>query len=427
MHHFAYASGVLHAEEVDVRKIAEAVGTPFYCYSTATLERHYRVFAEAFADTDTLVCYAMKANSNQAVLRTLGDLGAGMDIVSEGELRRALAAGVPGDRIVFSGVGKTRDEMAFALDSGILCFNVESEPELTALSEIAVSKGVRAPISIRINPDVDAKTHKKISTGKSENKFGIPIARARDVYAHAARLDGLRITGVDMHIGSQITDLEPYDNAAFLLAELARDLMGDGHALRHIDLGGGLGVPYRDDNAPPPDPQAYAAVIKRHTSHLGLKLVFEMGRLIVGNAGILVTKVVYVKDGAGKTFVIVDAAMNDLIRPTLYDAFHNIRPVAAAAPDAPRVIADVVGPVCETGDYLALDRDLPAVKPGDLLAIMTAGAYGAVQANTYNSRLLVPEVLVKGADFAVVRPRPSYEELIGCDRLPNWLREAPRT
>jgi diaminopimelate decarboxylase len=311
--------------------------------------------------------------------------------------------------------------MAFALDSGILCFNVESEPELQALSEVALSKGTRAAISIRINPDVDAKTHKKISTGKSENKFGIPIASAREVYAHAARLKGLEVTGVDMHIGSQITDLEPYDNATALLAELARDLMGDGHRLRHIDLGGGLGVPYRDDNAPPPDPDAYAAVIKRHTKGLGLKLVFEMGRLIVGNAGVLVTRVIYVKKGAGKTFVIVDAAMNDLIRPTLYDAFHNIKPVAEPKADAARIKADVVGPVCETGDYLALARDLPALEPGDLLAIMTAGAYGAVQANTYNTRLLVPEVLVKGADYAVVRPRPTYEDLIGSDRIPAWL------
>src|SRR3954469_1099947 len=336
MHHFAYRDGVLHAEDVSLRRLADEVGTPFYCYSSATLERHYRVFAEAFADTNALVCFAMKANSNQAVLRTLANAGAGMDIVSEGELRRALAAGVPGQRIVFSGVGKTQEEMAFALDSGILCFNVESEPELEALSDVAVSKGRRAPISIRVNPDVDAKTHKKISTGKSENKFGIPIARARDVYAHAARLKGLEITGVDMHIGSQITDLEPFDNAAALLAELARDLMGDGHRLHHIDLGGGLGIPYRDDNAPPPDPQAYAAIIKRHIRDLGLKLVFEMGRLIVGNGGILVTSVIYVKSGAGKTFVIVDAAMNDLIRPTLYDAYHNIKPVVEPKPDAAR-------------------------------------------------------------------------------------------
>lgn len=421
MHHFAYRNGVLHAEDVDLRQIASEVGTPFYCYSSATLERHYRVFAEAFADRDTLVCYAVKANSNQAVLRTLGELGAGMDIVSEGELRRALAAGVPGQRIVFSGVGKTKREMSFALDSGILCFNVESEQELEALSEVAVSKGMCAPISIRINPDVDAKTHKKISTGKSENKFGIPIARARDVYAFAAKLPGIEVTGVDMHIGSQIIDLEPFDNASALLAELARDLMADGHKLRHIDLGGGLGIPYREDNEPPPDPQAYAAIIKRHTNDLGLKLVFEMGRLIAGNAGILVTQVIYVKEGADKSFVIVDAAMNDLIRPTLYDAFHDIKPVIEAGPNTGRLVADVVGPVCETGDYLALSRDMPALKAGDLIAIMTTGAYGAVTANTYNTRLLVPEVLVKNAGHAVIRPRQSYDDLIGLDRLPGWL------
>jgi diaminopimelate decarboxylase len=421
MHHFAYRDGVMHAEDVDLRRIADEIGTPFYCYSAATLERHYRVMAEAFADTDALVCYAMKANSNQAVLKTLARLGAGMDIVSEGELRRALAAGVPGDRIVFSGVGKTRSEMAFGLESGILCFNVESEPELEALSEVASAKGLRAPISIRINPDVDAKTHKKISTGKSENKFGIPIARAREVYGRAARLPGLAITGVDMHIGSQITDLSPYDNATALLAELARDLMADGHRLRHIDVGGGLGIPYRESNDPPPDPQAYAEIIKRHTGDLGLKLVFEMGRLIAGNAGILVTQVIYVKEGAGRNFVIVDAAMNDLIRPTLYDAYHDIKPVVEPKPRTGRIRADVVGPVCETGDYLAQDRDLPDVKPGDLLAVMTAGAYGAVQAGTYNTRLLVPEVLVRDGDHAVVRPRQTYEELIGLDRIPDWL------
>ncbi|MBD2749280.1 diaminopimelate decarboxylase [Microvirga sp. BT688] len=421
MHHFAYRDGVLHAEGVDLRRLADEVGTPFYCYSSATLERHYRVFAEAFTDTDALVCYAMKANSNQAVLKTLGRLGAGMDIVSEGELRRALAAGVPGERIVFSGVGKTKPEMAFALDNGILCFNVESEPELEALSEVAVSKGMRAPVSIRINPDVDAKTHAKISTGKSENKFGIPISRAREVYARAAALKGVEITGVDMHIGSQITDLSPFDNATALLAELARDLMADGHKLHHIDLGGGLGVPYRENNEPPPDPQAYAAIIKRHTKDLGLKLVFEMGRLIAGNAGVLIARVIYVKQGADKPFVIVDAAMNDLIRPTLYEAHHDIKPVTEASPDTPRIVADVVGPVCETGDYLALSRDMPQVKAGDLIAIMTAGAYGAVQANTYNTRLLVPEVLVRGDDHALVRPRPTYDDLIGFDQVPGWL------
>jgi diaminopimelate decarboxylase len=421
MHHFSYRKGVLHAEGVDLRALADQVGTPFYCYASATLERHYRVFAGAFADVDALVCYAVKANSNQAVIATLARLGAGMDIVSGGELRRALAADVPPERIVFSGIGKTRDEMAAGLEAGILCFNVESEPELAALSEVAASKGLRAPISVRVNPDVDAKTHRKISTGTSQDKFGIPISRAREVYAEAARLPGLKVTGVDMHIGSQITDLEPFENATQLLAELARDLMAEGHELRHIDLGGGLGVPYRDDDEPPPDPQAYAAVIKRHTGGLGLKLVFEMGRLISANAGILVTRVLYRKAGEGKTFVIVDAGMNDLIRPTLYDAYHAIKPVAEPAPGAPRVVADVVGPVCESGDYLALDRELPLVDPGDLLAVMTAGAYGAVQGGTYNTRLLAPEVLVRGAEAAIVRPRPSYHELIGLDRLPGWL------
>lgn len=422
MHHFAIRNGVLHAEDVDLRALADEVGTPFYCYSTATLTRHYEVFAQAFSGTDALVCYAMKANSNQAVLATLARLGAGMDIVSEGELRRALAAGVPGERIVFSGVGKTQAEMAAALDAGILCFNVESEPEMAALSEVAVSKGLIAPISVRVNPDVDAKTHAKISTGKYDNKFGIPISRARDVYAHAAAMPGLAITGVDMHIGSQITDLSPFDNATALLAELARDLMADGHRLHHIDLGGGLGVPYRHDNQPPPEPRAFADVVTKHTRGLGLKLVFEIGRMISGNAGILVTRVIYVKQGEGRTFLIVDAAMNDLIRPTLYDAHHDIRPVVDPGPGAPRQVVDVVGPVCETGDYLALGRDLPRAAPGDLLAIMTAGAYGAVQACTYNTRLLVPEVLVAGAEAAVIRPRTTYDELIGLDRLPGWLR-----
>jgi diaminopimelate decarboxylase len=421
MHHFTYRGGVMHAEDVGLPALASAVGTPFYCYSTATLTRHYQVFAEAFADRDALVCYAMKANSNQAVLKILGRLGAGMDIVSEGELRRALAAGVPGDLIVFSGVGKTREEMAVALDAGILCFNVESEPEMQALSEVAVSKGMRAPVSIRVNPDVDAKTHRKISTGRSENKFGIPISRAREVYAEAARLPGLEIAGVDTHIGSQITDLKPFDNATQLLAELARDLMADGFSLRHIDVGGGLGIPYREHDPPPPDPRAYAEVIGRHTKNLGLKLIFEIGRLIAGNAGILVTRVIYVKHGDGKTFVVVDAGMNDLIRPTLYDAHHDIKPVIESSANVPHAPADVVGPVCESGDYLALDRPMPPVREGDLLAVMTAGAYGAVQAGTYNTRPLVPEVMVNGADYAVVRPRPSYEDVIALDRLPPWL------
>jgi diaminopimelate decarboxylase len=421
MHHFHYRSGRLHAEEVDLARLAAEVGTPFYCYSSATLERHYRVFAEAFAADDALVCFAMKANSNQAVLRTLGRLGAGMDIVSGGELARALAAGIPPKKIVFSGVGKTKEEMAAALKAGILCFNVESEPELQALSEVATGLGATAPVSVRVNPDVDALTHAKISTGTYENKFGIPISRAREVYALAAALPGLAVHGIDMHIGSQITDLAPFADAAGRLAGLARELMADGHRLQHIDFGGGLGIPYRDDNAPPPDPAALAATLRPHFAPLGLRPVFEIGRMIAGNAGILVTQVLYMKRGEGRTFVIVDAAMNDLIRPTLYEAFHALRPVAEPAADAPRLIADVVGPVCESGDYLAKGREMPEPRPGDLIAVMSAGAYGAVQAGTYNTRALVPEVLVRGAEAALVRPRQEVEALIALDRMPGWL------
>jgi diaminopimelate decarboxylase len=422
MNHFEYRDGVLHAENVDLRTIAAEVGTPFYCYSTATLERHYRVFASAFADVPSLVCYAMKANSNQAVLRTLARLGAGMDVVSEGELRRARAAGVPGSRITFSGVGKTAREIAYGLDEDILCFNVESEPELEVLSALAASKGVTARIALRVNPDVDAKTHHKISTGKSENKFGIPISQARAVYARAALLPGIQITGVDMHIGSQIIDLQPFDDAFALLADFVRELRSDGHVIDHVDLGGGLGIPYREDNDPPPHPELYAEIVKRNTRGLDCTLVFEPGRLLVGNAGVLVTQVVYVKHGEGKTFVIADAAMNDLIRPTLYEAHHDIRPVVLPPASAERIVADVVGPVCESGDYLALDREMPVPVAGDLLAPMTAGAYGAVQAGTYNSRPLVPEVLVNGAMYAVIRPRQTYDELIGLDQMPPWLR-----
>ena len=363
----------------------------------------------------------MKANSNQAVLATLARLGAGMDVVSEGELRRARAAGVPGSRITFSGVGKTAREMALGLDEGVHCFNVESEPELRQLSAVASARGKVARIALRVNPDVDAKTHAKISTGKKDDKFGVPIARAREIYALAATLPGLAVTGVDMHIGSQIIDLEPFADAFKLMADLVGSLRADGHVIDHVDLGGGLGIPYRRDNEPPPDPARYAAIVKRVMAGLGCRLVFEPGRLIVGNAGILVTEVIYVKEAEGKTFVIVDAAMNDLIRPTLYDAYHDVLPVKEASPNARRLVADIVGPVCESGDYLAKDRDLAAVKAGDLLALMTAGAYGAVQAGTYNTRLLVPEVLVKGGEFAVVRPRGTYEELIGLDRVPGWL------
>jgi len=421
MNHFQYRDGVLHAEDVPVPQIAAAVGTPFYCYSTATLTRHYRVFSEALSGLDALVCYAMKANSNQAVLKTLGNLGAGADVVSQGELRRALAAGIPASRILFSGVGKTAEEMDFALSAGILCFNVESLPELELLSARARALGLEAPVSLRINPDVDAKTHKKISTGKSENKFGIPWKDARQAYARAAKLPGLKVAGIDMHIGSQITELQPFDQAFALLTELTETLRADGHSIRHVDLGGGLGVPYREDNEPPPLPDAYAEVVRRHVTRLGVKVIFEPGRLIVGNAGILVSQVLYVKEGEAKNFLIVDAAMNDLIRPTLYDAYHAIRPVQEPSTNTPRLKADVVGPVCETGDFLALDRNLPRLKAGDLIAVGTAGAYGAVQASTYNSRLLVPEVLVNGSRFHVIRPRTTYEELIGLDSLPDWL------
>ncbi|MBX3597454.1 MAG: diaminopimelate decarboxylase [Rhizobiaceae bacterium] len=421
MNHFEYRDGVLHAEDVPVPLIAAEVGTPFYCYSTATLVRHYRVFSEAFAGLDSLVCYAMKANSNQAVLRTLAKLGAGADVVSEGELRRALAAGIPASKIMFSGVGKTAREMDFALDAGIHCFNVESEPELELLSQRAVASGRTANISVRINPDVDAKTHKKIATGKAENKFGIPWQRAKAVYAHASALPGIKATGIDMHIGSQITDLQPFDSAFALLAELVVTLRSDGHQIEHIDLGGGLGVPYQFDNSPPPLPEEYASIVRKHTTDLGVKVIFEPGRLIAGNAGILVTEVIYVKEGEAKKFVIVDAAMNDLIRPTLYEAYHDIRPVVQNAASGPRIRADIVGPVCETGDFLAQDRDLPTLKTGDLIAVGTAGAYGAVQASTYNTRLLIPEVLVDGDRYHVVRPRRTYEELIGLDSMPDWL------
>ncbi|MGN8171068.1 diaminopimelate decarboxylase [Agrobacterium sp. 22117] len=421
MNHFHYIDGVLHAENVPVPEIAKAVGTPFYVYSTATLERHYKVFSEAFSDVDAMVCYAMKANSNQAVLKTLAKLGAGIDVVSGGELRRALAAGVPASRIMFSGVGKTPAEMDLALEAGIYCFNVESEPELEVLNLCAVKAAKKAHVSFRINPDVDAKTHAKISTGKKENKFGISYQRARAVYAHAATLPGIDVSGIDMHIGSQITELQPFEDAFRLLRELVESLRGDGHTISHVDIGGGLGIPYKDDNNPPPLPDAYAHIVKNELKSLNCKIVTEPGRLIVGNAGILVTEVLYVKDGGEKSFVIVDAAMNDLIRPTLYEAYHGIRPVVQPSADAPRIKADVVGPVCETGDYLALDREMAEPEPGDLIAVSSAGAYGAVQAGTYNSRLLVPEVLVSGDQFHVIRPRGTYEELIALDSVPAWL------
>jgi diaminopimelate decarboxylase len=421
MHHFAYRDGVLHAEAVNLDTLAAAVGTPFYCYSTATLTRHYQVFAGAFADVNALVCYAMKANSNQAVVATLAALGAGADVVSEGELMRARLAGVPADKIMFSGLGKTARELSLAVDEGILCINVESEPELELLSSIASAKGRTVNISVRVNPDIDPKTHHKIATGKAENKFGIPISRARAVYAQAAKLPGIKVAGVDMHIGSQIIDLDPFDDAFTLLAEFVRTLRGDGHTISHVDLGGGLGIPYLDDNEPPPHPDDYAKMVKRATRDLDCRLIFEPGRLIVGNAGILVARVLFVKHGEAKNFVVVDAAMNDLIRPTLYDAHHEIWPVAEPVVSARRIRADVVGPVCESGDFLALNRELAEPAPGALLAVMSAGAYGAVQAGTYNTRPLVPEVLVNGAEWAVVRPRLEVDQLIALDHMPEWL------
>ncbi|MFD0914919.1 diaminopimelate decarboxylase [Pseudahrensia aquimaris] len=424
MNHFDYRDGILHAENVSLPDIAAAVGTPFYCYSTATLERHYQVFAKAFDDVPSLVCYAMKANSNQAVLKTLARLGSGADVVSEGELRRAIAAGIPPKKIVFSGVGKTAREIDYALEADILCFNVESEPELEMLSARAMAMGKTAHVSFRINPDVDAKTHAKISTGKKEDKFGIPWKDATRVYARAAELGGVKVTGIDMHIGSQIIELAPFDDAFSRLTDLVAALRSEGHTIDHVDVGGGLGIPYHEDNNPPPNPDDYAAVVKKHVRDLDAMVMFEPGRLIAGNAGIFVTEVIYVKEGQDRFFVIIDGAMNDLIRPTLYDAHHEVRMVSATkGSNAPRITADIVGPVCESGDYLAKAREIPMPQAGDLLAFGSAGAYGAVQAGTYNTRLLVPEVLVNGDEFHVIRPRTSYEELIGLDSIPEWLAD----
>ncbi|SDI31423.1 diaminopimelate decarboxylase [Lutimaribacter saemankumensis] len=421
MDHFLYRDGALYAEDVPVAEIAAAVGTPFYCYSTATLSRHFRLFDEALEGTDHLVCYAMKAASNQAILRTLADLGAGMDVVSGGEYARARAAGVPGEKIVFSGVGKTRDEMRMALEGGIRQFNVESEPELQALSEVALSLGVVAPITVRVNPDVDAKTHEKISTGKAENKFGIPISRARAVYAHAASLPGIKVVGIDVHIGSQLTDLEPYRAAYRKVAELTEALRADGHEITRLDLGGGLGIPYTRDNTAPPLPVEYGQMVKEELAHLGCEIEIEPGRLIAGNAGIMVSRVIYVKSGQDRDFLILDGAMNDLIRPAMYDAHHDIIPVIEPAAATEPELYDVVGPVCESGDTFAKRRALPPMAEGDLVAFRSAGAYGAVMSSEYNTRPLIPEVLVKGDQFAVIRRRPTFDEMINRDTIPEWL------
>ncbi len=421
MDHFLYRDGELYAEDVPVADIAAAVGTPFYLYSTATLTRHYQLFDEALNGMEHMVCYAMKAASNQAILKTLADLGAGMDVVSGGEYARAKAAGVPGDRIVFSGVGKTRAEIRAALEGEIRQFNVESEPELLVISEIAASLGKTAPITIRVNPDVDAKTHAKISTGKSENKFGIPISKARAVYAEAAALPGIDVIGIDVHIGSQLTELEPYELAYRKVAELTELLRADGHNIRRLDLGGGLGIPYTRSNEAPPLPSDYGALIKRTVGHLGCEIESEPGRLIAGNAGILVSRVIYVKQGEGRQFLILDGAMNDLIRPAMYDAYHDIVPIIEPEAGVEQQAYDIVGPVCESGDTFAKDRMMPPLAAGDLVAFRSAGAYGAVMASEYNTRPLVPEVLAKGDQFAVIRQRPDFDEIINRDTIPPWL------
>jgi diaminopimelate decarboxylase len=420
MNHFQYKDGVLCAESVRLDRLAEAVGTPFYCYSTATLERHYKVFSGALPK-GSLVAFAVKANGNLAVLKTLARLGAGADVVSGGELAIALAAGIPADKIVFSGVGKTGEEMRQGLEAGIYQFNVESEPELAALDDVARGLNKRAPVTLRINPDVDAKTHAKINTGMAETKFGIPFRHAREAYAHAATLKNIEIVGVDVHIGSQITELEPFEAAFKRVGELVKTLRSDGHSITRLDLGGGLGVPYEHDNDPPPDPAAYGAMVTRVTRDIGCTLSFEPGRLIAGNAGILVSRVIYVKRGDAKVFLIIDAGMNDLIRPAMYDAFHGIVPLREPAFGSPRQRYDVVGPVCETSDLFAADRPLPELKSGDLVAILTAGAYGAVMASDYNARPRVAEVLVHGEQWGIVRPRETYADLVAKDRIPDWL------
>ncbi len=421
MDHFLYREGALWAEEVPIAEIAASVGTPFYVYSAATLLRHFTLFDEALEGMPHLVCFAMKSCSNLAVLKLLGDAGAGMDVVSGGEYLRAKAVGVPGERIVFSGVGKTAAEMTLALEGGIRQFNVESEPEMEVLSAVATKLGKTAPITIRVNPDVDAKTHAKIATGKSENKFGIPIARAREVYAMAASLPGLKVIGIDVHIGSQLTDLAPFEAAYQKVAELTEVLRADGHEISRLDLGGGLGIPYTRSNEAPPLPTDYGALIKRTVGHLGCEIEIEPGRLISGNAGLMVSDVIYVKEGADRQFLIIDAAMNDLIRPAMYEAHHDIIPVVEPAAGAEQVPYDIVGPICESGDTFAKQRVMPQVGPGDLVAFRSAGAYGAVMSSEYNSRPMIPEVLVQGDQFAVIRRRPTFDEMLSRDTIPTWL------
>jgi diaminopimelate decarboxylase len=421
MDHFLYRDGALYAEDVPVAEIVAAVGTPFYVYSSATLLRHFRLFDEALDGMEHLVCFAMKSNSNQAVLKLLGDAGAGMDVVSGGEYLRAKAAGVSGDKIVFSGVGKTADEMRLALTGGVRQFNVESEPEMRRLSEVATSLGMVAPITVRVNPDVDAKTHEKISTGKKGDKFGIPIDRASEVYALAASLPGLKVVGIDVHIGSQLTQLEPFELAYEKVKDLTIQLRAEGHEIIRLDLGGGLGIPYERSNEAPPLPTDYGAMVKRVLGDLDVEIEIEPGRLISGNAGIMVSKVIYLKQGADRQFLIIDGAMNDLVRPAMYGAHHDIIPVNERPAGAQSATYDIVGPICESGDTFAKGRSMAAVAPDELIAFRSAGAYGAVMSSEYNSRPLIPEVLVQGDQFAVIRHRPTFDEMINRDTIPEWL------
>lgn len=428
MNHFEYRNGRLHVEQVPLARIAAEVGTPAYVYSAATLRRHYKVFAGALASASPgvrhLICYSLKANSNQAVIKVLANLGSGADVVSLGELRRALQAGIPGEKIVFSGVGKTEPEMRAALEAGIRQFNVESEPELEKLAEVAESMGVRAPVAFRVNPDVDAETHAKISTGKKENKFGVPFDRAREIYRWAAEKPSIEVVGVDVHIGSQLTNLSPFERAFARVAELVHQLREDGHAIRSVDLGGGLGIPYLR-NAPWPHPDAYAGVVNRTVGNLGCELIFEPGRMIAGNSGVLMASVIYVKEGHDRKFVILDAAMNDLVRPAMYDAHHEILTERQPADAGAMEKVDLVGPVCETGDTFARDCEVPPLSAGDIVCFESAGAYGAVMSSTYNTRPLVAEVLVDGDRFALVRPREDLERLIARDQVPEWLQDGP--
>ena len=422
MNHFHYHQGELYAEDLPLEQIAAAVGTPFYCYSTATLQRHFIAFQEAMTGLRATICFAVKANGNIAVIRTLAELGAGADVVSEGELRRALAAGVPAGRIVFSGVGKARPEIELAINSGILQINAESEPELDLLSQVAVQLGKKIAIGIRVNPDVDAATHAKITTGRKENKFGIEWTHAHRILQHANRLPGLDVAAVAVHIGSQLTDLAPFREAFLRVRDLVVMLRADGIAIRRIDLGGGLGIPYDPQMAPPPSPAAYGALVRQILGDLECDLICEPGRLLVGNAGMLISRVLYIKEGATRSFVICDAAMNDLVRPAMYDAHHEIIPVRQPESGVAMGVMDVVGPVCESGDTFARQRTLPPLASGDLLAFASAGAYGATMSSTYNARRLVPEVLVKGTAFAVVRRRPSYDEMLSLETFPEWMK-----